>query len=149
MTMPGQILLRIRYKGGRQECIKLAGCNGHSEGEPASSARPIIWEAFRCHWDTDSLSNCVPQTHLIFSFSVLSRLPGGSVLMSWMMISKSRSSCSARNNEESHRKGIRSGWDKSGHSRGISIGPHSEQCETVWRAVILVNFPVNEREAST
>lgn len=103
------------------ERIRLPNCIPEA-GEPKRTARGFIWEAFHCHLHTDSLSNCVRQTHLTFCLSVLSRLPGGNVLMSylpaWMMISKSQSSCCAKNNEESQEeRGSGAVGDMLGHSR--------------------------------
>lgn len=84
-------------------------------GESASPVGRVTWEAFRCHWHTDSLSNCVQQIRLTFCLSVLSGLPGGNVLMSylpaWLMISKSPSSCSAKNREEKGSGVVRTYWD--------------------------------------
>lgn len=106
------------------ERIRLPNCIPES-GEPKRAARGFIWEAFRCHLHTDSLSNCVRQTHLTFCLSVLSRLPGGNVLMSylpaWMMISKSQSSCCAKNNEESQEE---RGWGAVGDMSGPSRDFH-------------------------
>lgn len=99
--------LAVIFKNCRER-IRLPNCIPES-GEPVSAAQGFIWEAFHCLIHTDSLSKCVRQTHLTFCSSVLSRLPGGNVLMSylpaWMMISKSQSSCCAKNNEESQGDG--------------------------------------------
>lgn len=87
----------------------------------APKMHPRVWGAnksnTRIHLGGISLSLthrlfiklCVRRIHLTSCFSVVSRLHGGNVLMSylpaWMMISKSQSSCCAKNNEESQGEG--------------------------------------------
>lgn len=83
--------------------------------ESVNAARGFTWKAFCYHWHTDFLSNFVRQTQLTFFFTVLSRLLGGSVLMSylpaWMMISESQSSCSAKNKEQRDCEQSQTCWD--------------------------------------
>lgn len=136
-----------------RKCIRLPNCVSGSR-ESVSTVQGLIWEAFYWLRYTDSLSKCVRHRHLTFCFSILCRLPGGNVLMSylpaWVMISRSWSSCCVRNNEESQREGdqdqFKIYWDTAETSTrpirktGVQTRIHSVHRPVEKRMKLALNF---------